>query len=58
MMMNKKNIEEDIKKYTSEEIVRLRSKFNGRDFSRAWLYKHFREMMRYIDWLNGSERAD
>ena len=57
-MMNKKNIEEDIKKYTSEEIVRLRSKFNGRDFSRAWLYKHFREMMRYIEWLNGSERAD
>ena len=53
VMTIKKDKDDDIKKYTNEDMLRLRIKFNGRDFSQSWLHKHFREMMRYITWLNG-----
>ena len=43
-----------ITKYTSEQIDKMQSKFIGRDYSDTWYRKHFREMMRYIKWLNGN----
>ena len=44
---------DDIKKYTNEELVRLTAKFNGKDFSQSLLYKHFRQLIRNVEWLNG-----
>jgi hypothetical protein len=46
--------DETITKYTNEYIDKMQVKFNSKNFSDTWYRKHFREMMRYIKWLNGN----
>jgi hypothetical protein len=42
-----------VKKYTDKELVKLRVKLNGGDWSESWIRKHFRQLIDYAEWQNG-----
>tara|TARA_R100000458_G_scaffold19831_1_gene17573 strand:+ start:2398 stop:2595 length:198 start_codon:yes stop_codon:yes gene_type:complete len=43
----------EIFRYNSKHIQDMRVKLNSGKYSDTWYRKHFVEMMRYIEWVNG-----
>jgi|TARA_R100000458_G_C8138950_1_gene150947 hypothetical protein len=45
--------ENEIKKYTNDELLKLQIKLNSGSYSKSWMKLHFRQLITYAKWCNG-----